>query len=234
MKTVLIIFAFLLVINSHSLAATRAPTFDTNVEAGLKQQMQDDLAFMAQIEGLAPTALHNQIFGKVDGPTYATWFNSRITKIGKNDCGSASAVACVMPFANPHKMWVTPNYTNFDHPQIARISVIYHEARHSESQNGNWGHATCPTPFLDAQGHDMVSIWTGASLAGQPACDVTPMGSYGSQTILLKNIALKCTNCTDKVKQDAEIFAEDQLGRITSATAKAQMISDFAAAPRRP
>jgi hypothetical protein len=234
MKSALILFTFfatlVLATHSNALAAPRqGVTFDSDVEAGLKQQMIDDLAFMGQIQGNAPTALHNTIFGKVNGAAYLSWFNKRIFSIGKNDCGNPHAVACVIPFQNPNKMWVTLNYTQFNHPQIARISVIYHEARHSESQNGNWGHATCPTPFLNDQGQPMVSIWTGASLQGQPACDKTPLGSYGSQTILLKNIALKCTNCTEKVKQDADLFSQDQLGRIIDPQAKAKMIADFSA-----
>ena len=201
--------------------------FDSNVEAPLKQQMLDDLNFLATIQGSATTPLHTQIFGKVEGAAYSKWFTTRIFSIGKNGCGSPNAVACVIPFQDPNKMWVTKNYTQFDHPQIARVSVIYHEARHSESQHGNWSHGTCPTPFLNAQGQNMTSIWTGALLAGQPACDVTPFGSYGSQTILLKNIALNCANCNAKVKSDADLFATDQLGRIVDASAKAAMLKDF-------
>ena len=188
MKTTLFVLSLLL---TNSLPAFAELKFDTDVEANLRQQMKDDLSFMAQVQGNKGSPLHQQIFGAVDGKAYASWFQKRIFSIGKNDCGSAAAVACVIPMYNANKMWVTPNYTNFNHPQVARISVIYHEARHSETQNGNWSHATCPTPFKDAQGKDMVSIWTGTMLQGQPACDKTPFGSYGSQTILLKNIAKK-------------------------------------------
>ena len=73
----------------------------------------------------------------------------------------------------------------------------------------------------------MRSIWTGALLAGEPACDTTAFGSYGTQTILLKNIALNCTNCSEKVKADADIFGQDQLGRIIDASSKAAMVKDF-------
>ena len=73
----------------------------------------------------------------------------------------------------------------------------------------------------------MASIWTGAKLEGQPACDSTAFGSYGSSTILLKNVAKFCSNCTDKVKMDADMYATDQLGRIDDAQVKASMIADF-------
>lgn len=104
--------------------------------------------------------------------------------------------------------------------------IIFHEARHTEDDHGNWSHATCPTPFRNERGEDMRSIWTGASLAGEPACDVTPKGSYGSSTIMLKNISQFCSNCTEKVKADAALYAADQIGRITNAQAKRQMIED--------
>jgi len=201
--------------------------FDANVEPALRNQMLQDLGFIGGVQSTSATPLHQRVFGAVSGPVYRQWFDGRIFSVGKHGCGSANAVACVIPIMNSNKMWVTRNYTQFDHPQIARVSVIFHEARHSEVQNGNWSHATCPSPFRDAEGNDIKSIWTGAVLAGQAACDVTPYGSYGSQTILLKNIAKNCSNCNSKVKADADLFGNDQLGRIIEPKAKAAMKADF-------
>lgn len=214
-------------IREQSVNRNKDMVFDSDVPAAIQAQMRADMAFIGTIKGGPGTPLHEQIFGDVDGATYVNFFNSRVTSIGMNDCGSAKAVACVIPFEDPSKMWLTQNFIKFDHPQISRMMVVFHEARHTESQNGNWPHATCPTPFLDANGKDMVSIWTGATLAGEPACDVTPLGSYGSSTIMLKNIQKFCTNCTDKVKMDAGLYADDQLGRITDDGAKQQMLTDF-------
>ncbi|MBC7398250.1 MAG: hypothetical protein H7333_12480 [Bdellovibrionales bacterium] len=227
LNKITVLFLSLVLVNQVHANSINTLEFDSNVEAPLKQQMLDDLNFIASVKGSATTALHQQIFGKVEGDAYAKWFTARIFSIGKNSCGSANAVACVIPFQDPNKMWVTKNYTQFDHPQVARVSVIYHEARHSESEHGNWSHGKCPTPFLNAQGQNMTSIWTGALLQGQPACDITPFGSYGSQTILLKNLAMNCANCNAKVKADAELFASDQLGRVVNPAAKAQMLKDF-------
>jgi hypothetical protein len=201
--------------------------FDRDVPADIQAQMRADMAFIGGIQGGAGTPLHQKIFGAVDGATYVRFFNSRVTGVGMNDCGSAKAMACVIPMRDPSKMWLTQNFVKFDHPQIARMMVVFHETRHTETRNDNWPHATCPTPFLDANGKDMVSIWTGASLAGEPACDVTPLGSYGSSTIMLKNVQLSCTNCTDKVKMDAGLYADDQMGRIIDAGAKKEMLTDF-------
>ena len=206
---------------------TEGLVFDADVPEAIQKQMRADMAFIATIKGGDATPLHRKIFWTVDGSAYVNFFESRVTGIGMNDCGSAKAVACVIPFQDPSKMWLTQNFVKFDHPQISRMMIVFHEARHTESQNGNWPHATCPTPFLDANGKDMVSIWTGATLAGEPACDSTPLGSYGSSTIMLKNVQKFCTNCTDKVKMDAGLYADDQLGRITDDVAKQEMLTDF-------
>ena len=207
-------------------SAAMALTFDSNVPKDIVSQMKDDLSFVQTIQSKQQTALHKQIFGSVDGKAYQQFFETRVKSVGLSGCGNGSAVACVQPlFAN--KMWITQNYIKFSHPQIARLMVIFHEARHTERANGNWAHANCPKPFLDENGQNKVSVWTGAPLAGEPACDVTPMGSYGSSTIMLKNIALNCDNCSEKVKMDADLYGTDQLGRISDASAKQKMIDDF-------
>jgi hypothetical protein len=205
-----------------------ALTYDSDVPSDIQTQMKADLAFINQVTGSGQTKFHQQIFGEMSGAKYQTFFETRIKTVGLDDCGDPNAVACVIPMENPNKMWLTQNFIKFSHPQVARVMVVYHESRHSETAHNNWPHDTCPTPFLDANGKDMKSIWTGASLAGEPACDSTPLGSYGSSTIMLKNIALFCTNCGDKVKMDADLYATDHLGRIDVASVKQAMLKDFA------
>ncbi|MFA6316261.1 MAG: hypothetical protein WC943_02495 [Elusimicrobiota bacterium] len=202
--------------------------YGDDVPQKIKAQMETDLAFIKGIKGGGATPLHQEIFGKVDGAGYLSWFDERISFVGMDDCGSGNAVACVIPFAGPSKMWLTENFVKFDHPQIARMMVVFHEARHTEVTHFFWGHATCPTPFKDGQGRDMRSIWTGAPLAGEPACDNTHKGSYGSSTIMLKNIQKHCANCTAKVRMDAGLYGDDQLGRITDKASKQKMQDDFA------
>lgn len=223
MKSLLALASLLIAFQVH------AVEFDSDVPKNIQDQMVQDLAFMAQLTGSGATPFHKTIYGQVDGAGYKTFFETRITSVGVDSCGGGAAVACVQPFFDPHKMWLTKNFINFSHPQVARAMVVYHEARHSETKNGNWGHDTCPRPFLDANGKDMVSIWTGAKLEGQPACDSTYLGSYGSSTIMLKNISRFCTNCGDKVKMDADIYAVDQLGRIDRPEVKKAMLADFEA-----
>lgn len=214
MKKVFAIIAFLFIAPS-----VLAVPFDSNVPQAVQDQMLQDLDFMSSIQGESKSSLHNEIFGKMDGEHYSQFFTSHIKSVGLSDCGNPNAVACVILFY-PNKMWITNNYIKFSHPQISRLMVVYHEARHTERQNGGWSHARCPRPFLDDQGNDKKSIWTGASLAGEAACDVTAFGSYGSSTILLKAISNDCTNCNEKVKMDAGIYSADQLERVINAEAK--------------
>ncbi len=206
----------------------RALSFDSDVPKAIQDQMVQDLGFMNQLTGSGQTPFHKEIYTAVSGSAYKSFFESHITSVGLDSCGGGPAVACVQPFFDPNKMWLTENFIKFSHPQVARMMVVYHEARHAETNHNNWGHDTCPRPFLDPAGKDMVSIWTGAKLEGQPACDSTYLGSYGSSTVMLKNISKFCTNCTDKVKMDADIYSTDQLGRIDRPDVKKAMLADFA------
>lgn len=230
MKRILLAATIMLAFQAQQAFAVK---FDPDVPPKIQVQMNEDLAFINQVEGNGQTPFHKQIFGQVSGATYKTFFESHITSVGVDDCGGGPAVACVQPFFDPNKMWLTNNFIQFSHPQIARLMVVFHEARHAETNHGNWGHDTCPRPFKDENGKDMVSIWTGAKLEGQPACDSSAQGSYGSSTIMLKNISKYCANCSDKVKMDANIFSTDQLGRIDRPEVKKAMLADFDAKQKR-
>lgn len=200
--------------------------FERNVPENIRQQTVADLAFIDSIRGDASSKLHQRIFGEVHGPSYTRFFETRVTHIGMHSCGGGNAVACVIPWLGSSKIWFTQNYVKFSHPQVAKMMVVFHEARHTEVNNGNWSHATCPEPFLGEDGKEIRSIWTGASLAGEAACDETPFGSYGSSTIMLKNISKYCTNCSEKVKMDAGIYADDQFKRIIDDGARKEMQDD--------
>lgn len=201
-------------------------SFDRGVTADLRNQITSDLNFIGTLQGNSGSKLHTEIFGAVEGGSYSTWFSSRIQKVGVSKCGNQLAVACVTPLRGSDKMFVTENYTKFSHPQIARLMILFHEARHTEKENGFWGHAVCPKPYRYSNGTDIRSIWTGSLLEGEPACDVTPYGSYGSSTILLKNISNQCTNCNEKVKMDAGLYAADQVNRMMDINAKNEVWND--------
>ncbi len=211
--------------------SVQAYTFDSEVPENLRNEITRDMAFIGSIQGTSESPLHKEIFGDVNGKKYVAFFESRVTAIGLDDCGGGKPVACVIPYIDSSRIWLTPNYIKFDHPQIAKMMVVFHEARHTETKNRNWPHAHCPTPFVDAHGNEIKSIWTGSSLAGEPACDSVSRGSYGSSTIMLKNVSKFCTSCNEKVKTDAGIFADDQMQRITGKSAQAEMKRDLYSAP---
>jgi hypothetical protein len=202
-------------------------TFDRNVPKHIQTQMQADLRFIESIKGNTQSDLHKQIFGAVSGEDYSRFFNSRISSIGIHKCGGTGFLACVIPAKNPSKMWLTESYDKISLPQTARLMFVFHEARHTETEHGNWGHALCPQPYNDPDGRPINSVFTKSSLAGQPGCDITAYGSYGSSLIMMKNISKFCTNCGEKVKMDAGIFADDQLYRIVNSKARKDIEADL-------
>ena len=117
--------------------------FDSKVPESLRNEIRGDLSFINSISSEETSNLHQEIFGPVAGTSYQNFFESRVTHIGLHSCGSPNAVACVIPWLGSSKIWFTSNYTKHDHPQVARIMVVYHEARHTEVSNGNWSHARC-------------------------------------------------------------------------------------------
>lgn len=219
---------FLVVLACLTSAMAWGYEFGEEVPEKIRTQVTNDLQLMSAYTSDQTSPLHKEIFGEVDGKTYLDWFETRVERIGLNDCGGdGKAVACVIPWLGHTKIWLTKNYTELDHPMIAKLSVLFHEARHTEVENGYWSHARCPIPFTNDKGKDVTSIWTGAKLAGRPSCDVTPYGSYGSALILLKNLQKHCSNCSEKVRMDAGIYADGHLDRITDKDALAAIRNDL-------
>jgi hypothetical protein len=195
--------------------------FDSNVSPALRAQVDLDLRLAAGIHGRPASPLHLEIFGEMSGEVYRDWFLSRVKEFGFGNCGgSGGAVACVQS-ANSRKIWVTSNYTLIDHPEIARVMTLFHEARHTESENRNWPHSRCPLFFKEK------SIWTGKGLSFHFACDRTEYGSYASASVMLNQISRKCLNCSDKIKTDAKIYSDDQVKRVTRKKSFDRLMRDF-------
>lgn len=218
MKTIFILsfISFITQVNAVELDLK----FDSNVSSSLKKQVGEDFDLMNSMGSFQQSPLHEEIFGKIDGSNYLQWFQSRVKFFGFSNCGGPSAVACVNG-KYKNKIFVTSNYTGRSHPQIARLMTLYHEARHTEFENNMWPHAKCPSNF------PYRSIWTGKKLAGNHACDSTVYGSYASASVLLNNISKFCQNCSDKVKQDAKIYSDDQVKRVVDQAAVDRIKQDF-------
>jgi hypothetical protein len=194
--------------------------FDSNVSTRLRQQVMTDFELIQSMASTRESPIHSEIFGKIEGANYLQWFQNRVKFFGFNNCGGPSAVACVKPqYLN--KIFVTGNYTGINHPQIARLMTLYHEARHTERENGNWSHAKCPSNF------PYRSIWTGKRLNGNYACDATVYGSYASASVMLNNISRHCETCSEKTKQDAKLYSDDQVKRVVDKTAAEKLKADF-------
>jgi hypothetical protein len=63
-------------------------------------------------------------------------------------------------------------------------------------------------------------------LAGQPACDDTADGAYGITATMLENIALYCSNCSEKIKADAELVFTDGVNRLTARSLRQALLDD--------
>jgi hypothetical protein len=218
MKSLIVIGFIFSALTTH--ADTIELKFDSNVSTRLRQQVMTDFELIQSMAATRESPIHSEIFGKIDGSNYLQWFQTRVKFFGFNNCGGPSAVACVKPqYLN--KIFVTGNYTGINHPQIARLMTLYHEARHTEKENGNWSHAKCPSNF------PYRSIWTGKRLAGNHACDATVYGSYASASVMLNNISRHCETCSEKTKQDAKLYSDDQVRRVVDQTAAARLKVDF-------
>ena len=204
--------------------------FDTNVPGATRRAMADDLAFVKSIRGEDASDLHRRIFGAVDGPAYFKFFESRVKAVGLDPGPVDRGVMAYVrgfPAADYSKMWLTPNYVNYSMPQIERVEIIFHESRHTEMEHDFWHHAKCPNPFLDENGKPVHGVTTDDWMAGLAACDTTPYGSYGSALIMIKNIQKFCGNCTQKVKMDAGLYADDTLNRIIDPEARRAIKDDL-------
>ncbi len=196
------------------------------VPAATRIELETDLARFFRMRATRPSPLYQEIFGELTRAASEEWFFSRVSDVGSNLCTDESAVACVLPAWENH-IFLSPNYSKFDHPPIARLMVLIHEARHTESAERNWPHAKCPANFVDEHGKPVRSIWTGAPLSGERACDLEEFGSYGIATVWLLNVAFRCENCTDEEKRDAELYGFDQLRRITWKSARDRILRDL-------
>ena len=204
--------------------------FDFNFPEKQEKMIRQDMDFMKSLSGDTATPLHQQIFKSVtlSGKSYENYFNSRVNIFGFSECSDdAAVIACVNPLSDVNKMWITTHYTTFNMPQVYRVSVMIHEARHTEGAHDFYFHEKCPTPFLDESGKDVKGIFSGVKLEGQEACDNIVTGAYGVEAIFLKNIEKHCLNCNEKVRMDGRIYGDNLIIRIINPSAREALRRDF-------
>lgn len=205
--------------------AARALPFESSVDSALRRQLEADFDFLSSLRGADATPLHRQVYGPLEGPAYLRWFDARVRSIGSRVCGPPAAVACVAPFLSEHTMWIAPTYSTYNLPQIYRLLVVLHEARHTERAHGYHGHVNCPEN--DLEGRPLVGIFSGVPLGGKPGCDRTALGAYGAGLLFIKNVGKHCANCTGKVRMDADFYADDTLKRVVDRPAYDALRADL-------
>lgn len=77
--------AFIIFVLSLS---TKAITFNSDVPEAVKNQLQNDLNFVAQIRGTHQTPFHQKIFKSMSGTSYMNFFNTHLASVGLDDCGN--------------------------------------------------------------------------------------------------------------------------------------------------
>lgn len=221
------ISAFLLIGTALSFAA---PAFHSSVSRETQEMLQADLAFASSISGKNASPLHQEVFGKgpLSGENYTRFISERITLFRISECGGRNAVlACVNTPMDTTTLRITPSYLELGLPQLYRMGTILHEARHTERENEWWHHSSCPTPFFDGKGEMVRGKFSGVVLTGAPACDSVALGAYGIEVLFFANVAQNCSSCTEKVRMDGEIFAEDTLLRVADPGAKRKLLEDL-------
>jgi len=204
-------------------------SFEPSVPPSLARLINADLDFVGRMQGSSASPMHLRIFGEVSGRSYLAWLNERVDKIGYEPASTHDRGATAYNDSKGGRrnhIVVTDWFARRDLPQIARVTILFHEGRHSEQPHSYWPHRKCPKPYLDRNGREIKSTYTGLPLAGEFACDSTPYGAYGVSVVMMMNIARGCRNCNEKILSDAALYAADQLKRMTKRSDRQKIFAD--------
>ncbi len=131
---------------------------------------------------ITPSNSNKSISVRIDSP------RAGIIRIGTGLFASDLAINRLDPHA----------YAN----SIKRLSVLFHEARHSDGNGDSLGftHSVCPP------GHDY---------QGELACDTSANGAYATGASIARELMLACNDqCTDRDLDMLKIFIMDNYNRI--------------------
>jgi hypothetical protein len=178
-----------------------------------------DLEFASSIRGKDASPLHRQIFGDhgLDGKDYVSFFLARVQEVKGEGVLFASCRGAFACNNGNHEVRLSTQYVDARVPRIIRLSLLIHEARHSEG----WPHEICPSGP-----ESMSSQILGIDLHGKQACDPGALGAYGVQFVMLKNIQRFCETCSRQERTDAGKFADSLPALILEPKAKAILLQD--------
>lgn len=195
--------------------------FDENFPASTRAQISNDLNFIYQAKLKRHTPLHQKIFG-VNKNAYQDYFETRVKSMGFDGSASADWQAALSD-TEANKIVVAASYIVNNYPQIGRLQILFHEARHAEVNH--WLHTVCPAQLVDYEAHKVLSYRE--DLIGELGCDTSELGAYGLTSVLTKNISKYCESCTEKVRMDADFYSEDAASRIVNMKARQRLKIDF-------
>lgn len=162
------------------------------------------------------------LFERFFGTSGSLGIENYITGLVKNISWLDNPPEGVMAAASDGVMFLSKGYISSSIPQVGRLGIVIHEARHLA--RGGWPHTWCPSPYHFVIGMSAYRIPELDHLE-VAACDDTELGAYGVQYAFLRAVAESCSNCTDKVIMDAKFFSDvDGIVRISNAKAAARLL----------
>ncbi len=199
-------------------------------------KIENVLLEMGRITGWSTSSYFQGLIGTFNGQNLNRYFFTRIRRIDriedtKNSLGKTEAAGNgFSTFA-----YVDNSKRNERRPDTLQLAEWYlkkanipllhlylnliHEARHADP-NGAYVHTRCPAkmkfairPLKDPSGEE-------------GACDSGLNGAYAVQAIVAGNIRFRCADCTEKVKQDAQLLWRSSLTRLASLSDQEALMQD--------
>lgn len=234
MNRMLLILILVLFLPARSAQSTE---FQADVPLELREQVVLDLKRLDSLEYSRVTPFFERLFfwnqsnasrSHNEATSLLNWFEERIRTIGMvHDRHVSETVTHLVDIREPSVMRIAPLYFADERPQIVRIGLLLHEARHSEAEGSHYPHASCPSPFVDSEGKDVRGLWSGLKMERRGACDSRWDGSYGLTAIFLANVSLYCANCSDEDRSQAKIYAEHFAQRVVGFAPRTALWNDL-------
>lgn len=166
------------------------PRFSENVYKHIKEEIANDLSYLAGIRLCRSTPLLQKHLGdnKIDGNKILEYFNQRVNLITLDEKEMRG-----IAYSDSNGVITLTLLYFLEKDPIHRLSILLHESHHAgdPSVGGRAIHAICPrTPLLKAE-------------AGKPSCDRSLDGAYGLQIAFLQSVANYCQNCDENTRLSA-------------------------------
>lgn len=198
--------------------------FAPNFPPALRREIMADLHFLDSIHGDESSRLHQEIFGvgPLDGHKYTQFLRTYIASFSFSTSDSPYQIQT----DGNRNLYIFASYLPFARAVsgFSRAVNFMHEAFHN---SGHFHHVKCPSPFLDERGNEIVTNVGHIPLSGLLACDEGYKSSYGIEIIIAKNVERYCKNCSEALRREASLYADDLMKRIVSPRAREALYQDL-------